>query len=73
MLAFAAAMEKMERHGGCGVAAAGCVNGGCGIAHDFYFPRIMTVPISESNPKIQCQYVLLKPIFFLIKTNRKQN
>jgi len=32
------------------------------LAHDFYFPRIMTVPISESNPKIQCQYVLL--IFF---------
>jgi len=30
------------------------------IAHDFYFPRIMTVSISESNPKIQCQYVLLK-------------
>jgi len=45
------------------------------IAHDSYFPRIMTVPISESNPKkIQCQYVLLKAeTFFLIKTNRKQN
>jgi len=28
MLAFAATMEKMERHGGCGVAAVGCVNGG---------------------------------------------
>jgi len=45
----------------------------------------MTVPISESNPKIQCQYVLLKAEFFLKKTkeikikikinktNRKQN
>jgi len=30
------------------------------IAHDSYFPRIMIVPISESNPKIQCQHVLLK-------------
>jgi len=29
-----------------------------------YFPRIVIVPISESNPKIQCQYVLLKAIFF---------
>jgi len=39
------------------------------IAHDSYFPKIMTVPISESNPKIQCQYVLLKAekkfVFFL--------
>jgi len=36
----------------------------------------MIVPISESNPKILCQYVLLKVknfLFFLIKTNRKQN
>ena len=43
------------------------------IAHDSYFPRIMTVPISKSNPKIQCQYVLLKTetFFFLIKTNKK--
>ena len=33
----------------------------------------MTFPISESNPKIQCQYVLLKEeSFFFIKTNRKQ-
>jgi len=44
------------------------------IAHDSYFPRIIIVPISESNPKIQCQHVLLKAkTFFLIKTNRKQN
>ena len=28
--------------------------------HDFYFSRIMIIPITESNPKIQCQYVLLK-------------
>jgi len=41
------------------------------IAHDSYFPRIMIVPISESNPKIQCQYVLLKAIFFLKKTTQK--
>jgi len=34
------------------------------ITHDSYFPIIMTVPISESNPKIQCQYVLLKAAFF---------
>jgi len=45
------------------------------IAHDSYFLRIMTVPISKSNPKIQCQYVLLKAetFFFIIKTNQKQN
>jgi len=44
------------------------------IAHDSYFLRIMNVPISKSNTKIQCQYVLLKTeTFFLIKTNRKQN
>jgi len=44
------------------------------IAHDSYFLRIMNVPISKSNQKIQCQYVLLKTeTFFLIKTNRKQN
>ena len=34
------------------------------ISHDSYFPRIMIVPISESNPKIQCQYVLLKAKFY---------
>jgi len=28
--------------------------------HDFYFSRIMIIPIIELNPKIQCQYVLLK-------------
>jgi len=43
----------------------------------------MTVPINESNPKIQCQYVLFKAEFFFKenkknknkqnKTNRKQN
>jgi len=47
------------------------------IAHDSYFPRIMTVPISESNPKIQCQYVLLKAekkiVFFLNKNKQRQN
>jgi len=26
----------------------------------FIFSRIMIIPIIESNPKIQCQYVLLK-------------
>jgi len=46
------------------------------IAHDSYFPRIMTIPISESNPKIQCQYVLLKAekkivLFFFNKNKQK--
>ena len=45
------------------------------IAHDSYFPRIMIVPISKSNPKIQCQYVLLKTktsfLFFLNKNKQK--
>ena len=36
------------------------------ITHDSYFPRIMIVPISESNPKTQCQYVLLKAKFYFI-------
>jgi len=31
----------------------------------------MIVPISESNPKIQCQYVLLKAEFFLKKIENK--
>ena len=36
------------------------------IAYDFYFPRNMIVSISESNPKIQCQYVLLKAFFYFL-------
>jgi len=44
------------------------------IAHDSYFLKIMNVPISKSNPKIQCQYVLLKTktsSFFLNKNKHK--
>jgi len=43
------------------------------IAHGSYFPRIMTVPISESNPKIQCQYVLLKAEFFFKENKKNKN
>jgi len=38
----------------------------------FIFPRIMIVPISESNPKIQCQYVLLKAKTFLFFFNKNK-
>jgi len=34
----------------------------------------MIVPISESNPKIQCQYVLLKAeTFFLFNKNKQKS
>jgi len=32
----------------------------------------MNVPISKSNPKIQCQYVLLKTKTFFLKNKNKQ-
>ena len=32
----------------------------------------MTVPISESNPKVQCQYVLLKTELFFLNKIRKE-
>jgi len=32
----------------------------------------MTVPISESNPKIQCQYVLLKVETFFFNKNKQK-
>jgi len=32
----------------------------------------MTVPISESNPKIQCQYVLLKVEFIYLKKTKNK-
>jgi len=33
----------------------------------------MIVPISESNPKIQCQYVLLKAEFVFLEKTETEN